>query len=188
MAWLSNLNDLNTRTLLEKQIDPKTGKNQLQLQLEHQKNVGKREIQNLDKNVSELPEKGRQKGKSLYSNKGFRDSEGVYWQSQWEYTCWLQLKDLERLKIISQLERQKTIIFTHCGVKIWEARLDFIFLRNSDLKLIYADSKCDYSTENRIWKTTCRMVLAFKRSEILIFYQDQTNIEQAIKNFGLQKD
>lgn len=121
------------------------------------------------------------KGKSKLRNRIFKNDEGT-WQSEWEYICWLQLKDLVRLGKITKLERQILFSLDHNGIHIANSVIDFQFEYNGST--IYADAKSRYVSKAQRWRWQQAMLHAFHGIEkVLVFYSGEKNIEKAICDF-----
>lgn len=110
-------------------------------------------------------------------------AEGVKWASQWEYDCWLMLKDLVRLGRINNLKRQVRVKFEHNGVELWRTIPDFYFEVEVFDKIyaVYADAKSEFSANTRSFQTGQKMFRAFYGYEMAVFLNKKgSNIEKTI--------
>ena len=171
-----SLTDAKDREFLEKRgVDLKAlardqrDKSILTLSLIHEKRLDASE------NVKEKPKK--------YRNKRI-EHDGLTFDSQFELSCWLVLKDLEKQGKIFSLKRQVTVKFIHNGVKLMSSRPDFYFeVRGDNDRVIpvYADAKNPVTAKLRPFRIAQNMFRAFHGAPMVVF-TTYTNIEEAIKH------
>lgn len=139
-------------------------------------------IESPQENRLERKSSGGKNKKTRYPSKRFK-KEGVTWQSQYEYDCWLVLKDLQKQKKIKNLSRQVSKKFIHNGVVLWRNVIDFYFEVGDENFPVFADAKSTYTENTRTWKTTQKFFQAYYGHPVVVFLSDKkTNIEQAINH------
>lgn len=109
--------------------------------------------------------------------------DGLKFDSQFELSCWLVLKDMEKQGQIFSLKRQVTVKFTYNNVKLMSSRPDFYFEAKSDndrMIPIYADAKNPITAKLRPFRIAQNMFRAFHGAPMIVFLT-YTNIEESIK-------
>ncbi len=163
-AYMKSVLKSGSGKILSPGLDPKTCSNELHL-------TGESDIKGV-----EAPKKA-----SKLRNRIFKNNEGT-WQSEWEYIIWLQLKDLQKHGVISQLRRQVEFRFEHNGVDIGASVLDYVFEHRGIP--VYADAKSRYTSGAARWRFQRKLLHAFYGIErVLVFYKGEANAETALKNF-----
>lgn len=168
-------------------LDPNNPEDQKWLMGRVDKNTGLPVMQlllknaNTDRATPEIPEE-KKKGINKYGNKKiFR--EGVWWDSVWEYECYVILKSLENKNIITGLKTQIPYKFELNGVYITRYKADFTFLIPQDEcepKFIVADAKSEHTAILQRFLIQRKLMRAFFGLEITNFYKAKTNVEKLI--------
>lgn len=107
--------------------------------------------------ILDAPLVQKEKKRNHLGNKIF-EAEGVRWQSEGEYHCWLWLKEQQKKGLIQKLERQVELPIEFNGVHICNSVLDFSFEYQG--KKIYADYKSVFTSKRQRWVWQKRMILA----------------------------
>lgn len=112
---------------------------------------------------------------------------GVVYDSEWEYQCWMMLKDLEREGTIRKAQLKTTYKFIHNEVYITKFVADFSFEVDigedySHWVEVAADAKSEYTKGFARVGVTKRMMQAFYGMEVLLFIKGQTNVSKLIKD------
>lgn len=125
-------------------------------------------IQTMDKTPSERPSK--------YRNR-IVEHEGEKFHSQFELSCWLELKRIEKQKKIAGLDRQTKVTFKHNGKKLLSAVPDFRFYIKGEL--FYADAKSEITSKLRVFRIIQNHFIAFFNKPMLVFKKGD-DIEEII--------
>lgn len=103
---------------------------------------------------------------------------GIKWRSNWERLCYLELKKLEILKVISDLESQVSFVFEHNEVRIGKFIADFRFKK--DGKIYVADSKSWQTKRHERVKWQLNCMKAFYGIEVIVFMQRESDVESVV--------
>lgn len=91
--------------------------------------------------------------------------DGILFDSKAEVIQWRKLKQLERYKVITNLQYHQKFYFELNAVKIGYYESDFTFIQ--DGKLIVQDVKSDMSRKLPVYRLKRKMMLAFHGIEIV---------------------
>lgn len=124
-------------------------------------------LKEYDKNASNPPEIAK---KAKYGNRRVMH-EDMWFDSQHELNCWLELKQLEKEGKIKGLDRQITLKFEINEVLIMRARPDFSFSLSTGSNFIplFADAKSAATENLRPFKIAQKLSLALYGTPIIVF-------------------
>lgn len=117
-------------------------------------------------------------GKSKYRNTRIL-REGEWFDSVYEWECWLVLKEMLRRREIAGLARQKKLDFVVNGIKVGWWTADYV-LTSTTMETIYADAKHRATAAKQTWPRTKKLVLALYGTEVLVFYKGETDVRSAV--------
>lgn len=121
------------------------------------------------------------KKRPKYGNKGFRDTEGIYWHSKGEHTRWCELRMLEKAGKIKDLKRQVTYTLEVKGVEHTFRReyvADYEYIK--DGILVTEDFKSDVTEKLEVFRMKADLFYAL--------YGRKIHIEKGKTNGRLNRD
>ncbi len=170
-AWRPD--PIKDKEFLMKHKDAKTGKPLMQVMLENKSTKKAPKLAGATEEV--MP---------LFGNKKVL-REGKWWDSEWEYFVYLDLRECQKRNYISDLETQVTYKFIHNDVYITRIKADFAFTllrKHGDSIHVVADAKSHWTAKFQRFRVQKNLMRAFYNREIMVFYKNDTNVQNKIKD------
>lgn len=114
-----------------------------------------------------------------YRNRRFK-KDGINWDSEHEYFCFLELQDLLSRGVIKTLERQKPIPLMIGDSLVGTYVADFVITLPGSDEWFVIDAKSEITCRTQSWRRTVKHVKAQYGKEIHMALKGKTNCSQIV--------